>query len=56
MPANSLDYRTPPHDPALLYAALYAGEIVRYSGLPEMAAVITRHADVRGGTARALAG
>ena len=41
MPANSLDYRIPPHDPALLYAALYAGEIVRYSGLPEMAAVIT---------------
>ena len=41
MSENSLDYRTPPHDPALLYAALYAGEIVRYSGLPEMAAVIT---------------
>ena len=41
MPASSLDYRTPPHEPALLYAALYAGEIVRYSGLPEMAAVIT---------------
>jgi hypothetical protein len=41
MPANSLDYRTPPHDPALLHAALYAGEIVRYSGLPEMAAVVT---------------
>jgi hypothetical protein len=38
---SSLDYRYPPRDPALLYAALYAGEIVRYSGLPEMAAVIT---------------
>jgi hypothetical protein len=41
MPASSLDYRTPPHDPTLLYAALYAGEIVRFSGLPEMAAVVT---------------
>ena len=41
MPVRSLDYRTPPRDPALLYTALYAGEIVRYSGLPEMAAIIT---------------
>jgi len=41
MPARSLEYRTPPNDLALLYAALYAGEIVRYSGLPEMAAVVT---------------
>ncbi len=41
MPTSSLDYRTPPNDPALLYAALYAGDIVRYSGLPEMAALIT---------------
>ena len=41
MPPKRLHYRTPPQDRALLYAALYAGEIVRYSGLPEMAAVIT---------------
>ena len=40
MPPSSLDYRTPPHDPALLYAALYAGQVVRYSGLPAMAALI----------------
>jgi hypothetical protein len=41
MPASSLDYRTPPRDPALLCAALYAGGIVRYSGLSAMAAIIT---------------
>ena len=41
MPVRSLDYRTPPPDPVLLYTALYAGEIVRYSGLPEMAAIIS---------------
>jgi len=40
MSANSLDYRTPPRDQTLLYSALYAGEIVRYSGLAEMAAII----------------
>jgi hypothetical protein len=41
MPAISLKYRTPPYDPLLLYAALYSGDIVRYSGLPEMAAIVT---------------
>ncbi len=32
----SLEYRKPPGDPAALYAALYAGEVVRFSNLPRM--------------------
>jgi hypothetical protein len=35
-----LEYREPPSAPAALYAALYAGEVVRYSGLEQMAAII----------------
>lgn len=36
----SLDYRAPPGDPAALYDGLYAGQIVRFSGLPQMAAIV----------------
>ncbi|HKD54467.1 MAG TPA: hypothetical protein VKB72_09645 [Steroidobacteraceae bacterium] len=36
----TIEYRTPPGDPSALYAALYAGEIVRFSGLPSMAALV----------------
>ena len=35
-----LEYRNPPGDPSSLYAALYAGEIVRFSGLPATAALV----------------
>jgi hypothetical protein len=42
MPTTSFEYRTPPQDPALRYAALYSGEILRYSGLPEMATIVAR--------------
>jgi hypothetical protein len=36
----ALDYRDPPGDPAALHARLYAGEIVRFPGLPQMAAIV----------------
>ncbi|HTB64675.1 MAG TPA: hypothetical protein VK727_00510 [Steroidobacteraceae bacterium] len=32
-------YREPPHDSSVLYAGLYAGEVVRYRGVPQMAAI-----------------
>ena len=41
MPTSpSIDYRSPPPGPSALYAALYAGDIVRFSGLPSMAAIV----------------
>jgi hypothetical protein len=36
-----LEYRTPPADPATLYAGLYAGEVVRFTGLPQMAGIVS---------------
>jgi hypothetical protein len=38
--APTLDYRNPPDDPLALYAALYAGEIVRFCGLAPMASLV----------------
>jgi len=35
-----LEYRNPPDDPSALYAALYGGEVVRFSGLRSMAAIV----------------
>lgn len=35
-----LEYRNPPADPSALYAALYAGEVVRFSRLPPMASLV----------------
>jgi len=41
MPATpTIEYRSPPRDPAALYATLYAGDIVRFSGLMPMAAIV----------------
>jgi hypothetical protein len=37
----TIEYRTPAGDPAALYAGLYAGEIVRFSGLSQMPALVT---------------
>lgn len=36
---QTIEYRNPPADASALYAALYAGEVVRFSGLPSMAAL-----------------
>jgi hypothetical protein len=36
---EAINYREPPRDPAALYAGLYAGEVVRYSGVEQMAAI-----------------
>ena len=36
----ALEYRKPPGNASALYAALYAGEVVRFSGLPSMATVV----------------
>jgi hypothetical protein len=36
----TIDYRNPPGDPSALYAGLYAGEIVRFSGVAHMAAIV----------------
>jgi hypothetical protein len=36
----AMNYREPPRDSSALYAGLYAGEVVRYRGVPEMAALI----------------
>jgi hypothetical protein len=36
-----MNYREPPKAPSALYAALYAGEVVRYRGVPQMAAITT---------------
>ena len=36
----TIDYRDPPGDSSALYAGLYAGEIVRFSGLAQMAAIV----------------
>jgi hypothetical protein len=41
MQLPGLDYRNPPGDSSALYAALYAGEIVRFSGLAQMAAIVS---------------
>jgi hypothetical protein len=38
--APALNYGKPPGDPAALYAALYAGEVVRYSDVSAMAAIV----------------
>jgi hypothetical protein len=35
-----MDYRQPPRESSALYALLYAGEVVRYSGVPETTALI----------------
>lgn len=35
----TLDYRVPPSDPAAFRSGLYAGEIYRFSALPQMAAI-----------------
>jgi hypothetical protein len=41
MPSSpKIEYRTPPSEPSALYAALYAGEVVRFSHLPFMAAIV----------------
>jgi hypothetical protein len=34
-----INYREPSRDPSALYAGLYAGEVVRYSGVSQMAAI-----------------
>ena len=36
----TIEYRIAPGDPSALYDALYAGEIMRFSGLPSMAALV----------------
>jgi hypothetical protein len=36
----TIDYINPPGDPSTLYAGLYAGEIVRFTGLAHMAAIV----------------
>jgi hypothetical protein len=38
---EGLRYRAPPTGPGALYAALYAGEIVRFPALAEMAAILS---------------
>jgi hypothetical protein len=38
--AQALDYRKPPGDRGALYAALYAGEVIRFSELTQMAAIV----------------
>lgn len=40
MSTPTLDYRDPPGEPAAFYAAMYAGEIVRFSGLAQMADIV----------------
>jgi len=41
MPATAtIEYRQPPGSAAALYAALYAGEVVRFSAMPSMAALV----------------
>jgi hypothetical protein len=39
MTAGAMTYREPPRDSSALYAGLYAGEVVRYSGVAQMAAI-----------------
>ena len=40
MPTSAaFHYREPPRDPGALYAGLYAGQIVRFTGMPQMAAI-----------------
>jgi hypothetical protein len=36
----TIDYVNPPGDPSTLYAGLYAGAIVRFTGLAQMAAIV----------------
>jgi hypothetical protein len=36
---DAINYREPPRESSTLYAGLYAGEVVRYSGLAQMAAI-----------------
>jgi hypothetical protein len=36
---DAINYREPPRDSSALYAALYAGAVVRYSGVAHMAAI-----------------
>jgi hypothetical protein len=41
MPTSPIiEFRDPPGDPSALYTALYAGEIVRFSGVASMAAIV----------------
>jgi hypothetical protein len=37
----TIEYHKPPSDPSALYAGLYAGEVVRFSDLSRMAAIVT---------------
>lgn len=37
---STIEYRAPPGEASALYAALYAGEVVRFSGLPSMADLV----------------
>jgi hypothetical protein len=36
---DAINYREPPRDSSALYACLYAGEVVRYSGVEQMAVI-----------------
>jgi hypothetical protein len=38
-PTSTINYRDPPHDASALYAGLYTGEVFRYSGVGQMAAI-----------------